>query len=315
MRKKLSIMAAGAALLMVAGSASAAWTVDWTETLNLANNNNVYYSGGVFGGQYYSGYINYGPVAFDSTQTGGTALAGSFDDTTGVSHAAKGATLLNGKVYYVGDAAGTIASVDADWSSNASTLTLSDASATPEAITTDGTYLYTNDDADRSKIHQWEVNGSSLTLNATYDTQAGRIRAVSYYGGKLYAADHNGTSVYEVDVASGAVSTIGTTHTGAYQVTRLGNKVLITNDEAVGAELEDYDYVGGSLANGTTSDLGLGDLYGIAFDDANHAWVSSHKDGSGQAKVSYIAIPEPSVISMIALFGGGMVFIRRKFMI
>ena len=307
--KRLVVLSAAA--LMVAGSASAAWTVDWTESLNMANNNNVYYSGGAFGGQFYAGYINYGPVAFDSTQTGGTALAHDFDDTTGLSAAAKAATLLGGKVYYVGDVS-SASRVDGDWSSNPTSLTLSDTSIVPEAITTDGTFLYTNDDADRGKIHQWEVNGSTLTLNATYDTQAGRIRGVSYYDGKLYAADHNGTSVYEIDVANGAVSTIGTTHTGAYQVTRLGNKVLITNDEAVGAELESYDYVSGSLANGSTSDLGLGDLYGIAFDDANHAWVSSARNGA-DAQVSYISIPEPSVVSMLAVFSGMIVFVRRNF--
>ena len=77
-----------------------------------------------------------------------------------------------------------------------------------------------------------------------------------------------------------------------------------------GDSVEEYNFDGSSWGTATTQDLGLGALYGLALDGADHAWVSS----SG-GNVSYISIPEPSVISMIALFGGGMGFIRRKFMI
>ena len=286
--KKLIVLSA--AVLMVAGSASAVWVVDWTEVS--PGGGNVYYSGGVFDGQFYAGHISVGPQAWNSMQTAGTALAHEFDDTTGLPHAAKSATLLNGKVYYTGGDSNFVSRVDNDWVSNVASISLSDHSIIPESITSDGTFLYTNDDAARGNILKWQVVGNSLNLVATYSTGAGRIRSISYYDGKLYAADHNGTSVYEVDIASGAVATIGTTHTGAYQVTRYGDKMLITNDEAVGAELSAYDIVGGSLANETTYDLGLGDLYGIAFDDADHAWVAS----TGH-KVSYIVVPKQSEIS------------------
>ena len=292
--KKLAALSA--AVLMVAGSASAVWVVDWTESLRLIDDSNIYYSGGVFGGQFYAGYIDYGPVAFNSTQTGGTALAHHFRDTTKLPNAAKAATLLNGKVYYTGGDSNFVSRVDNDWASNATSISLSDPDVIPESITTDGTFLYTNDDKVRGNILKWQVVGNSLNLVTTYHTAAGRFRAVTYYDGKLYAVDYYGTDVYEIDVASGTVSTIGQTHTGGYQVARFGNKVLITNNSAVGAELESFDYVGGSLVNRETFDLGLGDLYGIAFDDANHAWVASARKGP-LAQVSYISVPEQSELS------------------
>ena len=112
----------------------------------------------------------------------------------------------------------------------------------------------------------------------------------------------------EIDIATATVSTIGTTRAGAYQVTRFGDQVLVINDEDATGYLRAFDYVGGALVNETIHDLGLGKLYGVAMDGENNAWVSTVDE-----EVAYISIPEPSVISLIALLGG-VVLIRRRLM-
>ena len=292
------------------------WQLMWTEQLS---GQNIYYGGGVYDGVYYTGQIYSGPQTWGKQQVGDTeptALLNSYADEGGIG--AKSSCPM-GDYIFMGDGNGSggVARIDNDWESNPTGRVLpTGRQVVLDSITTDGTYLYTDEYAvqasgatvNRALLHKWEVTNQvdSFTLTEVSsggwsggaNTGAtGRIRAVSYYddggAGRLYCGDHDDTTqagdrIFEVNATTGSVKTLGIHEAGGvYQVVRYGDSLFVTDD--VSDYITIYDISGGALgANPEIVDPGLGDLYGIGVDgDGSQAtgfWVSSIN-----AHISYFA--------------------------
>ncbi len=156
--------------------------------------------------------------------------------------------------------------------------------------------------------------------------------------GSGYLSLENGTATLSIN---GSASTIGTARlaikAAEAHVLNLGldaggvTTINVTGDKGAGdtyegADLADLAIVVDELAgfNGT-----VGSTYDIissaTYISTNGLSVTSNITGldfepsivsvGNNEVLRLTVIPEPSVISMIALFGGGVVFIRRKFMI
>lgn len=297
------ILAVLVILVMASGAAWASWAAapvkDWTES-GAGTGGNIYYGGGVYGGNFFTGQIDYGPMEWSTTQTGGTALVHSYDTAQ---DGAKSAATVGGYIFYTYDDGG-VYRLNNDWTG--ATARVGDVS---ESITTDGTYLYTNDDTTRGTIHKYTIanDAGSFTLTENYAAASGatRVRGLSYYAGKLYAVDYSGTGIYEIDAATGASTQIGTHYSSGtgYQAVRYNNELLVVGlDDCVTV----YDFVGGVLGAGTAYNLGLGDLYGVGIADGGAGfWVTS--TGS---QISYFTIPEPMTMVLLGL--GSAALIRRR---
>ena len=301
------------AVLSVTSLDASAWQQQWTENPAGTAAYNIYYSGGVYGGEYYTGRLYADAQKWDSEQiyllndeVTPTAMAAIFVPEDGIG--SKSSLPLGDYIFY-GDGSGSsgIGRIDSDWESNPTPrITPGSRQLVIDSLATDGTYLYTdeynalNGTKNRALLHKWEVTNAidSFTLQEVtdgawasgVDTGAtGRIRAVSYYDdgldGLIYCGDHDdstgaGDRLFEVDALSGSVRTLGVHQAGGvYQVVRYGDELFVTDDVSDAVTIYQFDDQGELLSNPTVLDLGLGDLYGIGVTGngtvATGFWVNS----------------------------------------
>lgn len=173
-----------------------------------------------------------------------------------------------------------------------------------EAVCSDGTYLYGNDDYERGEIHKWSVSNTAsdftLTEMWTSDTDGegletgfGRIRQLTPWGGAIYFGDYNGTALGKVDTATGTVTVVGNASgtPATHVVIRYGDEGFSTGrDELV----HFYSIAGSGTSETWTEDFTSAlaqvgkDKYGMAVtgngQEATTMWVVSQStgaDGSG----------------------------------
>lgn len=302
-------------------------------------NYNLYYGGGVFNGNFYTGQINYGPLEYSSTQTAGTALVNEYNisGTSGYGSGAKTSVLIGAYIFCsgIGDAPG-INRLDSSWGNPYPAVgspRIDPAGTHPEALATDGTHLFTNNDIARNNIHKYSITNDTSSFSLSEDnswtiTEATRFRALSYYNDGtndlIYVVDyHNndadGNGIYEINVTADSYTRLGT-HAGsdAYQVIRYNDELLVVGLDDM---LSVYDY--DNLSNSTAYDLGLGDLYGLGVvgdeTDVTGFWVTSVgislplEERCGN--ISYFAVPEPGT-GVLLILGGltalGAIWFRRR---
>jgi hypothetical protein len=300
------------------GSAIAAPVELWTELGpdQINSNKNIYYGGGVYNGTFYTGQLNYGPLAYASVQTDGTAKVNGYDLQT--TAGSKSSVPIGDYIYWSSNNGATaISRLDSDWNNNVGPV---NPGSNPEGLATDGTALFTNSDTARNVIYKYSITNSTSSFSldqlfATTITDAARFRALSYYDGMIYVADvgtgsDTGKGIYEIDASTGAYTKLGT-HIGygAYQVARYNDELLVVG---LDSNLTIYDFTGGVLGAGKAYNLNQGQLYGIGVvgngTDVTGFWVTS-----ATGEISHFAVPEPS--SILALAGGlGCLFplIRRR---
>ncbi len=301
----LSLVASvGCASIALAGTPTKIWeeSSPWVA-------GNVYY-GDVVNDVYYAGQIDSGVLSYTAAQTAGTALVNSYQ--YGVAAGTKSATKIGDSVYFGGVASATDSIKRLDSWNAVTTMTTS--TGAPDAIVTDGTYIYANEypSGNRNIVRRYSISGANLTADWSIATGATRIRGVSYYNGKVYAAD--GTNgIYELNASDGSNATKIISWSGrtGYHAARSGNTIFATGDNG---SLYQYTLSGGTWNLTDTTDLGMGALYGIGVNSAGTGlWVSAANN-----KVAYFStgapVPEPSSIlamasGLIGLVGFG---IRRK---
>ena len=304
----LSFSVPGIALASLTSTPVEVWTELGPEQVR--SNQALYYGGGVYGGTFYTGQLNYGPLAYSSVQTAGTANTGGYyivDESAGC----KASVPIGDYIFWSSNRGGSsstfgISRVNSDWTNN---VGKEDPDGIyPEAITTDGTYLFTNDDESQNTIHKYSITNAadSFTLTsefATTVTGAGRFRAISYYDGSIYAVDYGvGKGLYAIDAATGGYTALGVhSGSGAYQAVRYNDQLLVVG---LDGNLTVYDFLTDTtLGAGTAYDLGQGALYGLGVvgdgTDVTGFWVTSASATSGGVgEISYFsvesaAIPEP----------------------
>ncbi len=240
---------------------------------------NVYYGGAVKDHQFYTGQINTGPQVWDN--------AGNLVHSTNLTNTSK-CSVPFGPYVFFGYQDGGIYRINNDWKTDLVDR-VNPGNTDPEALATDGTYLYTNSDAKRSHLYKYAVNNEvgsfTLTEIGSVSTGLSRIRGISYHNGKLYAADTSGTTLVEVDAA-----TMTSTHiitlpaSGAYQAVRSGDRIYVVGSDE---HLRVYKTDGTAWTAAGSYNLGLGGLYGISDVDDGHVWVTS-KD----KKISYWSLQD-----------------------
>ena len=256
----------------LSGVAMFAASVTQAEPLKLwqtthAGGGNIYYGGAVKDHLFYTGQIATGPQVWDT--------AGNLVSSYGTNAASK-CSLPIGPYVFFSNYNGGVYRINSDWQTDL-VGPVDPAASGPEAFTTDGTYLYTNDDINRGCIHKYSIDNAvgSFTLTEVWAATTGvaRIRGISHHNGKLYAADTSGTSLVEVDAATGVSTNLITLPaTGAYQTVRSGNKLYVVGTDDY---LRVYETDGTSWTAAGSYNLGLGDLYGISDVDDDCVWVTS----------------------------------------
>jgi len=237
---------------------------------------NVYYGGGVFNGQFFTGQLSYGPEAYAAVQTGTTALTHAFDSGPSDFNGARSAVLVGDYIFYnrnvkpTGNTSPRVNRLNSDWTNDVPfDLNANGGDVAPEGMATDGTSLFMSTYTVKNAIRKYSIGNQagSFTLTKTMDvviTGASTFRAVSYYDGFIYVADNGaavGKGIYEINASTGTYRQIGShAATKAYQAVRYGDKVLVIGQDG---KLVVYNYADGVLDAGTIYDLGLIELYGI----------------------------------------------------
>lgn len=238
------------------------WQVDYAES------GNIYYGGAVKDHLFYTGLMSFGPQVWDN--------AGNLTNDATTNTASKCSVPLGTHVFFSHTDAGGIYRINSDFQTDL-VGPINPGGTCPEALATDGTYLYANDDVNRGCIHKYAVSNEvgSFTLTEVWSATTGvtRIRGISCHNGKLYAADTSGTSLVEVDAVTGVSTNLITLPaTGSYQAVRSGNKIYVVGTDDY---LRVYETDGASWTAAGNYNLGVGDLYGISDIDDDCVWVTS----------------------------------------
>ncbi|MDJ1173777.1 Ig-like domain-containing protein [Roseofilum capinflatum] len=194
-------------------------TAQWMTNSPIGNNNHYLNNNFSTAGNPLAGTIDGGPVEYQAST--GTVVNNFNNGADG----AKSALEFGSYIFFTGDDTQGIRRIDNDWSSN---LTGYQATVPKtESITTDGTYIYGNNDVTRDQIVQWSVtnNPTNFTLTQQWAQDVGtggRFRGISYFdhgsgNNYIYASDGGasgtGDKIWAFDADTGnaiAVSSGGT---------------------------------------------------------------------------------------------------------
>lgn len=248
----------------------------------------IYYIGAVVGDTCYTGQIGHSAQQWGDVQVNGTALLNKSPDG-GLGNWAKCSLPLGGYIYST-DGANNMRRQSA-WDV-VSEPVLPVGQWSPDAICTDGTYIYGTQGSsgaggpDTNVVYKWSINHATNTLTLlgrwTQGTAANhRFRAISYYNGKLYVANHFTTGeIYEVDPTTGAFTLISSKATAIkshYQAVRYGDDIWV-----VGIDCNIYKYdisanTWTTMPTGLTGNTTYG-LFGIGLKgdgtEAKYAWIT-----------------------------------------
>ncbi|MDX9776313.1 MAG: hypothetical protein RBT40_10240, partial [Petrimonas sp.] len=276
----------------------------WTESgPNISGGSgslSVYYGGGVFNGHFYTGQLSYGPLAYSSRQLVGTALVHDYDcllhepELDPTRRGTRCSTLIGNYIFWNNND-GILHRLESTWSNNVRVDGHGGFGGGFEGITTNGTDIFVGhrDSGVRNIIKRYSINNQansfSITEVATITLPAStRFRALSYYepADAVYVVDsESGKGIYEIDVASGTYTLLGThVGSGGYQAVRYNDKILVVGTDDM---LTVYDFTGGTLGSSTIYPLYQGDLYGLGVvgngTEVIGFWVTSG------GKISYFA--------------------------
>ena len=267
--------------------------------------------------EYYVGISGHGPVKFGTELIGGTSVVKWFDATSVYpTDAPSKSSILLGDYIFFTSPIGGLYRVNADWSTGVTTLVNS---GICESLTTDGTYIYSNQytpSASRNKLHKYSVTNGPTSFTLTEEAgwpidvapSGARVRAITYYNpGKIYAANFNGTTAYEIDIDAKTSTQIisDLPSSSSYQVARYGNQIFIVGTDD---NLRIYDFDGTAwVNNGNTYNMGIGDLYGVGV--IGNGSVATNFWASGGYKLNFWNTNNPVSISLtgnvdLADFGG-----------
>lgn len=278
--------------------------------IGTGSSGNVYYGGGVFNNTFYTGQITQCGQQWNDHQVSGTALMNTTPVAAPSGGVAKTSIPMNGFPsaggwLYISGSTGTLYRTSS-WSTTPSTLTVPSGYA-PEAICTDGTYLYMTSGTSTQyhKVFKYSVNhnNGNLTLQSNWPVIYGtssntRFRGISYYddtpgdgiatNGKIYVVNHKGaagtgTQLFEINVGVspptitqiGCVPVFGSSLDNAYQAVRYGDQIFVVGLDDM---LHTFKLIGTTWALASSVNLGLGDLYGIGVKGdgttAQYAWIT-----------------------------------------
>jgi hypothetical protein len=237
---------------------------------------NVYYGGGVFDGQFYTGQLSYGPLAYAATQTGTTALVHSYDSGPTDFNGARSVVAIGDYIFYnrnvkpSGSTSPRLNRLNSDWTNDVPfDLGANGGDVAPEGMATDGTSLFMSPYTVKNSIRKYSISNqaASFTLTKTLDVViagASTFRGLSYCNGSIYAVDNGtaaGKGIYEINASTGAYTQIGShAATKGYQAVRYADKLFVVGQDG---KLVVYNIANGALDAGTVYDLGLIELYGI----------------------------------------------------
>ncbi|MDY0169463.1 MAG: PEP-CTERM sorting domain-containing protein [Thermoguttaceae bacterium] len=281
-----------------------------------SGSNCYYLNNNLDGGSVLVGQINFGGRRFDRYGNELNALSMSgLMPTTGAK-----SLLRSGDYYYITNQDGGIGRFDATgadaWSAASFQGPLDPGGIAAESIVTDGTLIYTNDDAVRYRIHAFTVSDPfDLTEAWSVDLpDEGRVRGLSYHADSGYLYMHNGgagaaqTTLYAVDTATQTVYSMGSHDEGGitHQVLRRGNELLVFgySDNMTAYKLLDDTTIG---AQTSQVDLGVGDIYGAAI-LGNRIIVAS----AGSKLSAFQIVPEPGSMLLLAFGAAGLLCWPRR---
>ncbi len=292
----------------------------WTQTPG--SSSSIYYiNGNVDGDAALAGHIGFGARMFDSdgNELNSLSLSGLSPN-----NGAKSLARI-GDYYYITDSSGGIGRFDAtganawsgaSWAPTPTPAVVNPGSTAPESITTDGTWLFTNDDVNRDHIHAYSITNTATSFILTEEwvadldpsTTNGRVRGLSYDAGSGYLYMHNGGAtgtgndkLYAIDASNGTVTQMGNHTEGGYtyQTLRYGDELLVVG---YSDNLSVYDLTSDTAiaAGGPTQqfDLGLDNLYGVTFADSTLFVASVGGKISG-----FEMVPEPGTLVLLGLGG------------
>jgi len=135
-------------------------------------------------------------------------------------HNAKSAIQMGTYIFYTHHDGAGIARLDAAWDNATALVNPTNAAGVGskcEAICTDGTLVFGNDDNDQTNIHAWVISNGATNFTADFQwtasiPTAGRIRGFSYANGYLYACGFGTSgdrSIYAINVADQTVTDTG----------------------------------------------------------------------------------------------------------
>ncbi len=320
--KRLLALTCAISVALTATTASAIHqpVLKWT---NSSFGSNAYYlNGNVDGNAALVGQIGFGGKMIDSDGIVVESL-----DVRGQTVANPGAKSIVriGDYYYITGQNGGIGRFDAtganawniaSWAPTPAATVVIPGITNPESIVTDGTWLFTNDDEDRDRIHAYSISNSATSFILTEEweadldgnpaTETGRVRGLSYDAGSGYLYVHNGgagsaDTLYAVDASDGTVHNMGQHIEGGYtyQVLRYGDELLTVG---YSDNLSVYDLASDTAiaAGGPKQqfDLGLDNLYGLTIADGTLVVASLGGKVSG-----FEMVPEPGTLVLLGLGG------------
>ena len=266
----------------------------------------VYYSDNNLSadGNFLAGQIGYGPR--EISHADGSAVNGY----TPVGHTAKSAIQLGSYIFYSHQDGGGIARLDAATWANATALVnptnAVGVGSSCEAICTDGTLIFGNDDGDRDTIHAWAIDNSAGSFTADHQWSVTiptgtRIRGFSYADGYIYACGFGNTgdrSIYAIRVSDQAITDTGVdvpgTETG-YGTIRGGTLLmaLTTGHVYVWDLTSPTSADAGSMDTYTSAQLSGGNnMYSLSYSDERLlvGWAGAVRvfDACAQARVAPI---------------------------